>query len=181
MGFRPRSLLLLIALLASLAVLAACGSGDDVDDSADDDDDSSESSNNNGSSSSRDTDIPTIKEGVLGEGTVHIEVSGDKDFEVDTKGSGIVSGPLALLTFVSPDATVLITFQSGSEGEPGAVSITTADLSTAGEWGKDCSVEVDDGATELKGSFTCNKVEAVELKSLESHQVRLEGNFSVPR
>jgi len=54
-------------------------------------------------------------------------------------------------------------------------------MATAGEWGTQCTVTVDDGATELKGEFECKEVEATDMKSAKSYKVRIQGDFAVPR
>lgn len=178
-----RSLSISAALLAIFAVMAACGgSDDDSDDSSEDDDASSSSgSNSNNNNSGGSAKIPAIKDGTFGEGNLHVEVSGDKDFKLDAQGNGIATGGYALLTFGNSESTVILAFQGDSKDEPGGVSVTATQLSTAGEWGRDCTVDVQDTAKEFKGNFTCKEIEGVDSKSFKAHKIRLSGNFSVPR
>lgn len=184
-----------LALIPALLMLAACGGGDDDDDSSGDNDvgaDATSAANNGGGTRSTATsggnkgskakvDVPTVRDGTFGEGSVHVEYSGGKDFKGDVEGNGIAQEGYTLLTFGDRDAAVILTFQHDSKDEPGTISITTNDLFTTAEWGSDCSVTVEDGDKELKGEFECDQVEGVEPGSTKSHKVRVKGNFSVPR
>lgn len=182
----------LLVLIPSLAIFGACGGGND--DSGDDADGSSASGSgsgdsasstggggNDGGTSNKDTGVLAIKDGVFGDGEVHIEVSGGKNLEVDAKGSGLATGGYTLLTFGTDKATVILAFQADSKDAPGAISITTAEMATAGEWGTQCTVTVDDGAKQLQGEFECKEVEATDMKSAKSYKVRIQGDFAVPR
>lgn len=172
-----------LLLLPALLVLGACGGGGDDDD----DDDSGDSGGVAGSNSgnrarnSDGADLKEIKDGVFDKGKVRLEVSGDKDFEIEVDGGGIVNGGFALLTFGSTDATVLLSFQPGSEGEPGAFSLTSKELVAGGEWGPDCDVSYEDGSTELKGEFECDNIEGIEGTTTKSYDVKVKGTFSVTR
>ncbi len=108
-------------------------------------------------------------------------MSGDQDLTFDADGAGIASDGFALLQFFHEQSTVILTLQAGSEAEPGALSISTQKLSTAGEWGSDCDVTVDDSPTALKGEFSCKNIDAVDLKSFASYKISVKGNFSVTR
>ncbi len=177
----------LLVLIPALALLGACGGGAD-DDSGGDSDDSSEqassptrSSGDASRSSNGDVDIPAIKDGAFADGEVHVEVSGDKDFKVDLKGNGYATGGYTLLTFASEEASVLLTFQADSKEEPGGLFVTHTVLATAGEWGTDCTVTVDEGANEVKGEFECKDIDAVQPGTVNTYEVRIKGNFSVTR
>jgi hypothetical protein len=178
-----RSLLILIPVLA---LIGACGGGDDdSDDGGDDSGGDSSTPTTSGGGSSRssngDVDIPAIKDGAFADGTVHVEVSGDKDFKFDAKGNGIATGGYALLTFASDEASVILAFQADSEDEAGGFSLTHTALATGGEWGRDCTVNLDESANELKGEFSCKEVEGIEPGSVKTYKVRISGNFSVTR
>lgn len=181
-----RKFLLLMFIPAVLVITGCGGGGDDDDDSGGDDDGgdttSSEKSNGDNKSSNRDVDIPDIKDGNFTDGSVHLEYSGGKDFKGDIKGNGIATGGFTLLTFADEEGSVLISFQPDSKDEPGGLAITTKDISTAGEWGDECSISVDDGAKELKGEFECGQIEALEVSSAgKTLKVRVKGNFSLTR
>lgn len=176
----------LLILIPALAILGACGGGDDDSDDGGDDDAGASSSPANTSgdgsrSSNGSADIPAIKDGAFADGEVHVEVSGDKDFKFDVKGNGIATGGYTLLTFASDEATVILAFQADSNDEPGGLSVTNTALATAGEWGKDCTVTLDEGANELKGEFSCKDIDAVQPGSANTFEVRISGNFSVTR
>ncbi|MBE0610006.1 MAG: hypothetical protein IH609_11525 [Dehalococcoidia bacterium] len=177
----------LLVLIPALALLGACGGGDD-DDSGGDSDDSNggsssptRSSGDASRSSNGDADIPAIKDGAFADGEVHVEVSGDKDFKVDLKGNGYATGGYTLLTFGSEEASVLLTFQADSKEEPGGLFVTHTVLATAGEWGTDCTVTVDESANEVKGEFECKDLDAVQPGTVNAYEVRVLGNFSVTR
>lgn len=178
-----RRTLLLLTILPVVLAFAACGGGDDSDDSDNPFSSGDEKSGDSKSSNGDDFDVkvPIMKDGVLGDGTAHIQVSGDRDMKLDPKGNGIINGGFALLTFTNSDATVILSFQPGSKDEPGAISFTTKDISTAGEWGADCSVTVDDGAKELKGEFSCKELEAVSPTTTKNFKVKISGSFTLPR
>lgn len=175
----------LLPFIPALAILGACGGSDDDADVSDDADEgsSSPSANNGGATrgSNNTAKVPTIKDGAFDEGTVHIEVSGQKDFKLDAEGNGITMGGFTLLTFANDDATVILTFQVDSKEEPGGVAITATQLSTAGSWGKECTVTAEDGTKELKGEFTCKEVEGVDSKTVKTYKVKVTGKFSVKR
>ncbi len=112
---------------------------------------------------------------------MHVEVAGDKDVKIDAPGNGLATGGYTLLTFGNDKASVILAFQADSKEAPGALSITTEEFATAGEWGTDCTVTVDDGANELKGEFDCKDVEAVDARTAKAYEIRIKGSFSVPR
>lgn len=176
----------LLILVPALALFGACGGSDgDSDDSGDSGNGAASSpaaSNDDATRSSNGSaGIPAIKDGTFGDGEVHVEISGDKQLKLDVKGNGMATGGFALLTFASEDAAVTLTLQAGSKEAPGALSITTADLATAGEWGTACTVNIDDGANELKGEFGCKEIEAVDPKTVKTYKLRISGDFSLPR
>ncbi len=177
----------LLVLIPALALLGACGGGGDDDDSGGDSDDSSgqasspTAASGDSRSSNGDADIPSIKDGAFADGEVHVEVSGDKDFKIDLKGNGIATGGYTLLTFVSDEASVILAFQAGSKDEAGGLSITHTKLATAGAWGTDCTVTIDEGANEVKGEFSCKDIEGIEPGSVKTYKVRVSGTFSVTR
>jgi hypothetical protein len=176
----------LLILIPALAILRACGGGDDDSDDGGDDAAGASSSPANtsgdGSSSSNgNANIPAIKDGAFAEGEVHVEVSGDKDFKMDVEGNGIATGGYTLLTFTDDEATVILAFQAGSEEEAGGLSLTHTALATAGAWGGDCTVNLDESANELKGEFSCKDIAAVQPGSANTYEVSLKGNFSVSR
>lgn len=179
--FSPRRSLLV--LIPALAIFGACGGGDDDSDGEADDASpaSGSGSGASGRSSNKDSRVPAIKDGVFGDGKLHVEISGGKNLEIDARGNGLATGGYTLLTFGNEKATVILAFQADSKEAPGAVSVTTAEMATAGEWGTQCTVTVDDGATELKGEFECKEVEATDMKSVKSYKVRIQGDFAVPR
>jgi hypothetical protein len=171
--------------LPAMLILAACGGGDDDESSGDGDDDdggdTTSSVNRGDKKGSNDSKIPTLKDGGFGGGSVHIEYSGGKDFKGDFEGNGIAQGGFTLLTFVSDHGSVLISFQPDSKDEPGGLAITTKDISTAGEWGVDCSITAEEEGNKLEGEFECDEIEAIEPGGVKSHKVRVKGNFSVSR
>ncbi len=183
----------LLVLIPALALLGACGGGDDDSDGEAGDDSPASGSGSgasaspaggggdNGASSDKDAAFQAIKDGMFGDGKVHVEISGDKDAEIDAPGNGLATGGYTLLTFGNDKASVLMAFQGDSKEAPGALSVTTEEFATAGEWGTQCTVTLDDGADELKGDFECKEVEAVDIRAAKTYKVRIKGNFSVPR
>ena len=168
----------LLLALPALALLAACGGDDDSDDAGGD---ASSGSTKGAKSSSGGATIPTIKDGNFTEGTVSLQVSGGQDLKVDAKGNGIANGGFALLTFANDEATVILSIQGGSKDEPGGIAITTKKFATAGDWNKECTLSVNDGATELKGEFSCKDIDAVDPTSAKTYKLRATGKFTVRR
>lgn len=177
-----RSLLIMIPVLA---LLGACGGGDDdSDDRGNDPGGDSSTPTTSGDapgSSNGSANIPAIKDAVFADGEVHVEVSGDKDFKLDLKGNGIATGGYALLTFVNDEASVILAFQADSEEEAGGLSLTHTALATAGEWGGDCTVNLDESGNGLKGEFRCKDIAAVQPGSANTLEVTVKGDFSVTR
>ena len=176
----------LLILIPALAIFGACGGGDDEsgeggDDSAGDSSAPATTSDDAPRSSNGNANIPAIKDAIFNDGTVHVEVSGDKDFKFDAKGNGIATGGYTLLTFASDEASVILAFQGDSEDQPGGFTLTGSDITTAGEWGADCTVTFDDGANELKGEFNCDEVEGIDLRGTRVYDIRVNGEFSVSR
>ena len=125
--------------------------------------------------------IPAIKDGNFEKSTVHMEVSGGKDFKLDLEGNGLATNGFTLLTFASNDESVQITLQNDSKNESGGLVLTARQLATGGGWGTDCSVNVNDGEKELKGEFECKQVEGIEPGSVKTHKVHLKGTFTATR
>ncbi len=173
----------LLVLVPCLALLASCGGDDDSDDSSGGDDASSATTakGDAGGTSNLSVKVPAIKDGNFEKGTVHIEVSGGKDFKVDLEGNGLATNGFALLTFASNDASVQISLSNDSKNEPGGLALTARQLATGGGWGTDCSVSVNDGDKELKGEFECKQVDGIEPGSVKTHRVHLKGTFSATR
>jgi hypothetical protein len=171
----------LLILFPALAVLAACGGSDDASDDSGGASSSPAAKDDATRSSNSAAKIPAIKDGNFVDGTIHAEVSGGKDFKLDAKGNGIATGGFALLTYSNSEGTVILSFQADSKEEPGGVAVTTAELATAGAWGADCTVTVDDAAKELKGEFNCKEIEAVDPKAVKTYKVRVKGTFSASR
>lgn len=178
---------LICLLVLALPLMAACGGDDDDDDDGGGDASSNGSGNKsdgNGSSDDNRTSSNTdfkITAGTYGSGKVHIEVSGDKDFKFDADGNGIAVEDFALLTFTSSDAGIQLAFGSQDDQGPGGFSLTTADIATAGEWGKDCKVSFEQSADEVKGAFTCDKLAAIKPGSANDFKVNVKGTYTVGR
>jgi hypothetical protein len=180
--------------LALFPLMVACGGGGDDDDSdssdgsdensaaqdgRDDDGDDSDSDNDNGDDS--DAGIPDIEAAFYGSGEVHIQVTGDKDFEIDAEGNGIAQEGFALFTYQNADASIQIAFSSASGEPPGGVSVTARDLATAAEWGRDCQFTFDQSDDEATGEFTCDEIDALVPGSTESVTVKITGTFKARR
>lgn len=182
-----------LALVPALLLAASCGGGDDDDDGKDsggDDGGSTSSSSSPGTGSgsgsgsgpgNKKVEIPAIKDGTFATAKVHIEVSGGKTLKLDLDGSGIALNKLAMITVSTPEASVQVVAQGDSKDEPGAVSFTTKELSTAAGFGEHCSVKITDGDKELKGEFDCGEVDAIEPGTVKTYRVKLKGTFSATR
>jgi hypothetical protein len=123
-------------------------------------------------------DIPELDDGVY-EGEVHVEISGDHDETIDAEGSAFVQGGFALFTFGDTEATVILSF--GDSEEPGALSITTGGVSTAGEWGTDCEITVEESDTEINGEFSCSSLDALEIGGLDELEINVNGSFTTTK
>lgn len=171
----------ILVLVSSLALLVACGSsGDDDDDSENDtSDEDGETSQRDGDSS--DVEIPDVKSGAYRSGSVKIEITGDKDIDIEADGNGFAQEGFALLSYQSSDANVQIAL-STLEGEPpGAVSVTTSEVVTGGEWGTHCEITVEQDGGKITGEFSCEDVEAISPGSVDQLEVTLKGTFSAER
>jgi hypothetical protein len=184
-----RRLMFMVGPVLVVALLGACGGSSD-DDPGDGTQPASQATRGGAATSAATsgdgdggggTDIPAIKDGNFSSGHVHVEISGDKDVTVDADGGGIASGGFALFTYTNGEASVQFAFQAGSEDDPGAVVITTSEVATAGEWGKDCEVDVDQSGTEVTGEFSCGKLDAIAPGSTDTYTVRVRGTFSAKR
>jgi len=176
-----RTFFIFLTLLALLSLVAACGGSDDDDADSGDDDDDSSAQRSSGGEGKYEVDVPKIKEVVYSGGKVHLEVSGDEDAKIDADGNGIATPGFLLATYGSADASVILSFlQEEGEG-PGAIAVTTADFGTGGEWGKECSVSMEETSSGLKGEFECKSVDAVAPKSTKEITLKLKGDFTVTR
>ncbi len=173
--------LVAIVALPALALLSACGGGSGDDSGGDSKEGAASSAAGGTGASSAGAKIPAIKDGNLLDATLTLQVSGGQDLKLDLKGGGIVAGGLALINYGDADAVVILTFQGGSKDEPGALSITTKKFATSAEWGKDCTVSVEDSASELKGEFTCKEIDGVEPVTTKGIKLRVTGKFSARR
>jgi hypothetical protein len=199
-----RILFLLLLLVPGLLLAAACGSDDDddsgatgddatadatrEDDGGDGDDQGDEEPSDGGdegdegddepSGGGGGADIPELDDGVY-EGEVHVEISGDHDETIDAEGSAFIQGGFALFTFGDTEATVILSF--GDSEEPGALSITTGGVSTAGEWGTDCEITVEESDTEINGEFSCSSLDALEIGGLDELEINVNGSFTTTK
>jgi hypothetical protein len=167
--------------------MLACGGGDDddSDDSSSDDSgadsesgDDSDNDDRDDEGEDSDANIPDIEAAFYGSGEVRIKITGDKDLEIRAEGNGIAQEGFALFTYQSSDASVQIGL-SNVEGEPpGAIAVTTSEISTAAEWGRDCTVSLDQSDGEASGEFSCDEVDALVPGSTDTIRVKLEGTFT---
>ncbi len=180
MNLSRRSLLVaLLAFAAAGALMAACG-GDDDSDTADNDASTSSGSKETPKSSGSRNKIPDIKDGAFRTGAVSIAVSGGKDLKIEGKGTGITSGGFTLLTYTGSGVTIQIAFQKDSPDEPGALIISGESFAAGGEWGKECTISLDDGANELKGEFSCKDADAL-IDRAKDAKVNIKGTFTATR
>ena len=164
--------LALLSLLPLVLLFTACGSsGDDDDDSSDEATPGSSSSNSGSNKSS----VSDIKNGNYRSGKVHVEVSGDAKGTFDADGTGYADGGIALLTYGSRDAAVLLSFEENGDG---ALSVTTNDYAGAWDWGKDCKLNADQSDDGFEGEFSCEKVEAVSPTSTKTFKLSIKGTFT---
>lgn len=176
MRFTPWVLCILVLLLPALV---ACGSsGDD-----DDDDDGSSPFGDGGSQATKsgkrsDVKLPNIKAATYGSGKAHIEISGDKTQKIDLEGNGIAQDGFGLFTYVGSDGSIQISVSSTSGESPGGFGLTTTEVATGGEWGKECTVTMEQTGAEAKGEFSCDTLDALQPGSAKTHRVKVKGTFS---
>ncbi|HET7738477.1 MAG TPA: hypothetical protein VFK32_07880 [Tepidiformaceae bacterium] len=173
-------------MIPVLMLVSACGSSGDDSDAADSNGDDNGSSNDNGSGdrdndrSSGGGDVPRLDDGAYLRGSLHIKVSGDEDLEEDLEGNAFSQGGFSILTFGSSTATVILGFNPDSPDDPGAISVTSADVSTAGEWGDGCEISVEESDGKVKGEFSCDDLDALG-SSTDDITVDIEGTFTLER
>jgi hypothetical protein len=173
----------------ALALVSACGGSSDDDSDGptqratgtSDGAGGATSAATSGGGGGGENDIPVIKDGAFQSGRVHIEISGDRDATFDLDGNGIAAGGYALFSYGNSDASIQVALQAGADEEPGGLSITTADLATAGAWGEDCAVSVEESGSEVKGQFSCDDLDAIATGSTASLHLRVRGTFSAKR
>jgi len=193
-----QSIVLRMLLFVPLVfVLAACGSSGDDDDGGDDASPRSEATTRRTASprattegggataeatkesGGGSTERPSVKDGNYKDGKVRVEISGDRDVTIDGTGNGFAAEGYALFTFTGSKATVLIGFSKNEDDEPGAISVTSEDLVTGGDFGSDCTLKVNQSGNEVKGEFSCGEVDALDPGDIgEDPKVKLKGTFS---
>lgn len=189
MSFFRRSLLVL-GLVPLLILAGACGSSGD--DSDDDDDggssadatqpkgsDTSGSSGSGSTASSKGGNGKSVRNGEL-TGPIKVEISGDKKARFEAEGGGAVFGGAVILNFGDGENMVALTVGTEKD-DPGGIALTTKELSTAGEWGRTCEINLDDSESGLKGEFTCKGIAAIGLGSTKTFKVTLTGSFAMKR
>jgi hypothetical protein len=170
-------------------------SGSDDGDSGDDDDsDDGDSGNDDGSSDDEGSDddsndqgdltvdIPEIKDGAFEGGSLHIEISGEKDDEFDFElGTGFALGGFANVVYSTEDASRSVTFAFAKEGDPGAIAVIAGPIITGGTWGRECSVTVHDDDDELRAEFECDDAQGLASATGALSGLRIEGEFTINR
>lgn len=177
----PWSILILAPVLA---LLGACGgsSDDSADDSPFGNSRGSDTTSTAVTGSGSGDKVPTIEDGAYQTGKVHIEITGDQKVTLDMDGTGgFASGGFALFNYGSSTASVIMTFSTESEDAPGGLVVTTSDFATAGEWGKECKVTVDQSGTSVKGQITCDELKAVSVNAAKEYKLKIKGTFTADR
>jgi hypothetical protein len=197
---------LVVLLIPVLALVSACGD-DDSDDgdnatstrttsssqrtatraggsaTADNGDDKSPEPTSGGGGGNANKDLPTLQDGNYENGTVHVEITGDKKQTIDADGNAFVSGGYALISYVNDDnnAAVILAISHDTEDEPGGLSITTKELATAGDWSKGCKISATQNGNDVKGDFSCDDIEYVEIGSVDTGKIDVKGTFTLKK
>jgi hypothetical protein len=201
-----RVLTAFLLLFSVLAFAAACGgddddgggsggpfaSGDDDDGSSGDDDDTDDGdSDDDGDSGSDDdgdddgggsgsVDLDDIPAGSFAQGTMHLEISGDEDEELDlTEGAGFATGEFGTFSFTDQE-TIVINLAFGTEDEPGAITVVTEKVVTGAVWGEGCDVSFESDDNSLRGEFSCENLEGYAPGDFEVFEnLDLRGTFEL--
>lgn len=183
-GTSVRSLRWLVLMLVPLlALLGACGGGGDDDDG--DDDDSGDTSSQDkdasptkNSSTKSDDKRPELKAGTYSKGKVRVEITGERKETIDAEGNAFVTDEVGLLSYADDKVGVILSIGGEGSDEAGGLSITTGDFATAGEWGKECKLSVDQSGSSLKGTFSCDKIKAISLTAAKDYDIKIKGTFT---
>lgn len=120
-----------------------------------------------------------VTDAAYGSGRVHVEFGGDSGGAVEIDGGGVVIGGFASISFTDTNSQALVSIGVGG-GEPGAAAFTWDGISSAGEFGKECSITFTKGdQTALEGEFTCTGMDAVSATSTDVLHVDAKGSFKL--
>ena len=131
--------------------------------------------------------IPSIADGVFKSGTARVELSGARTETFDVSlATGITTGGNTVLAFATSDSqrVVQLTFLAAGSPDPGAVTVTTLNLSAlstaAGTWGKECQLKITrNNAAGLSGEFACTDAPAVGGATVT--KASFKGTFAADR
>jgi len=128
-------------------------------------------------SSGGSSDIPDVPNGAWSTGRIHVEVSGDKASNFESDGSGATTGGVTSAAYAqNAGSTVSLGFGSGQEG---AISVTTAGVSTVGTFGKECDITfTKHDAAGIAADFACTGLSAVDT-STTVYKIDAKGNFTL--
>jgi hypothetical protein len=202
-----RIFLSLLFLVSMSGLIAACGGGGDDDDDGDnpffsgdddsgdddsgddgssggdsDDDDSDDDGEDSGSGGG-DVDLDDIADGAYANGTLHLEISGDADQELDLEdGGGFATGGFASLAFTDGDATTVNLAIATTGDDLGGMAIATDKVITAGEWGTTCDLTVKADDDRISGEFSCESLDGLGPEGNDVFDdVNIRGEFSLSR
>jgi len=128
-------------------------------------------------SSGGSSDIPDVPNGAWSTGRIHVEVSGDKASNFESDGSGATTGGVTSAAYAqNAGSTVSLGFGRGQEG---AISVTTAGVSTVGTFGKECDITfTKHDAAGIAADFACTGLSAVDT-STTVYKIDAKGNFTL--
>ena len=190
-----------VRLIGSIAVMTAClvaagcgGSDDSASDSSSSADPAAAAEDRTASASDAEesagspaeggggasSDVPRLEDGPW-EGTLQVGVSGDADVNLDMFGGGSATNGSAVLIFVSDDGSGSQIGFSHEDGTDSVILVNTADLTTGGTVGKECSVSVSESsAGSVAGEFSCQGVPGASRDAREL-TLDLEGTFALEK
>ena len=170
-------------LVAAVFLVVACGGSSSPKAAAGDSQTDQQSSTSVQSESSDGGGAGSVPSGIVDatyqHGTAHVEISGEKDVELDFNGaSGVTNAGNTAVNFHDASGTSSLTITQSDTEEAAGIAVTSSEVTTGGQFGENCKLELTkhDGS-ELAGSFTCTDVDGLAGATVFSN-LDIKGTFS---
>jgi hypothetical protein len=176
-----------VLVVAGLLLGAGCSSdsddssasGEPASNTTPDSQASNSSDDGGGNDEPHDAEIPAVDDGNWTSGTIHMEVTGDREATFDAAGSGSSLDGVTSAAFT--DASNAVSIGLGGS-EESAISLTADGVSTVGGFRTNCTIDFTEvEASSLAADFECNDLEAISTSVTETYTIDVTGNFTLTR